>query len=125
MVPDSRATVNAPAVFRIERCAGPQMLITPPSIRAICAVPDLTRTSLPLRSTVFTWPCTTWTLIGPLTAMASPSMTPMVSAGELVCGLSEAARGEALDEAGADAPREASENCAAAAVGMSQDRDAN
>src|SRR5271163_4489584 len=121
MVPDSRATVKAPAVFRTERCAGPQILITPPSISAICAVPDLTRTSLPLRSMVSTLPCTTWTFIGPLTAMASPSMTPIVSAGGLDCGLSNAACGEVDDECAgaADAPADA-ETCAAAAVRMSQ-----
>src|SRR6202790_1165892 len=35
--------------------------------------------SAPLRSSVLTWPRTTSTLIGPVTAMASPSMTPMAS----------------------------------------------
>src|SRR3984893_11023640 len=39
--------------------------------------------SLPLRNSVFTWPWTTSTLIGPSTEMASPSMTPIASAGGL------------------------------------------
>ena len=61
------------------------------------AVPDFTRTSLPLRSTVFTWPWTTSTLIGPVMAMASPSMTPMLSPGGGVAGgLSAGGGGEVL-----------------------------
>ena len=55
------------------------MLIWPPSTRSMRAVPDLTRTSPPLRRTVFTWPWTTSTLIGPVTLMDSPSMTPTES----------------------------------------------
>ena len=43
------------------------------------ALPDFTRTSLPLCRTVFTCPFTTSMLIGPVTAMASPSMTPTES----------------------------------------------
>src|SRR5260370_710600 len=43
------------------------------------AVPEVTRTSLPLRRTVFAWPWRTSTLIGPVTLMASPSMIPTES----------------------------------------------
>ena len=90
-VPLSSATVTAPAAFSIDKCAGPQIVISPPSTRSIRAVPDFTRTSLPLRSTVFTCPCTTSTLIGPLTAIVSPSITPMLSAGSaLAAGWSPA-----------------------------------
>src|SRR5438132_539103 len=71
--------VSEPPDLRTDRCAGPQMLTWPPSTRSMRAVPDLTRTSLPLRSTVFTWPWTTSMLNGPLTAMASPSMIPTES----------------------------------------------
>ena len=56
-------------------------LIWLPSTRSMRAAPDLTRTSLPLRRTVFAWPWMTSTLMGPLTAMASPSMTPTESEG--------------------------------------------
>src|ERR1700687_4240172 len=57
------------------------MLICPPSTRSMRAVPDLTRTLLPLRRTVFDWPWTTSTLMGPVTLMASPSMIPTESEG--------------------------------------------
>src|SRR5258708_39835569 len=71
--------VSEPPDLSTERCVGPQMLIWPPSTRSIRAVADLTRTSLPLRRTVFAWPWTTSTLIGPVTLMASPSMIPTES----------------------------------------------
>src|SRR6266478_124851 len=73
--------VSEPPDLRTERCAGPQMLIWPPSTRSMRAVPDLTRTSLPLRRSVFDWPWTTSTLMGPVTLMDSPSMTPTESGG--------------------------------------------
>jgi hypothetical protein len=50
------------------------------------ALPDLTRTSLPLCSTVATLPLTFETLMGPVTAIASPSMAPTVSPGEGLSG---------------------------------------
>ena len=43
------------------------------------AWPDFTRMSLPLRSIVLTWPRTSSTLIGPCSAMASPSIVPTAS----------------------------------------------
>src|SRR5260370_36106135 len=73
--------VSEPPDLRTERCAGPQMLIWPPSTRSMRAEPDLTRTSLPLRRSVFDWPWTTSTLMGPVTLMDSPSMTPTESGG--------------------------------------------
>src|SRR5216684_1521507 len=73
--------VREPPDLRRERCAGPQMLIWPPSTRLMRAAPDLTRTSLPLRRMVFTCPWTTSILMGPVTLMDSPSMTPTESDG--------------------------------------------
>src|SRR5690349_13902634 len=55
------------------------MLIVPPSVRSSRAVPDFTLTSLPLRRTVLEIPLTTSTRIGPLTAMAAPSIVPTES----------------------------------------------
>src|SRR5260370_42307232 len=81
--------VSEPPDLRTERCAGPQMLIWPPSTRSMRAVPDLARTSLPLRRRVLVWPWMTSTLIGPVTRMDSPSMTPTESEG------SSSGRGEA------------------------------
>src|SRR6266850_2391773 len=95
IVPLSRATVREPADFSTEKCAGPQAEIQPPSTRSIRAVPDFTRTSLPLRRTVFTWPRTVSTRMGPLTAMDSPSMTPTAS----VPGSSERGRAAAKSAA--------------------------
>src|SRR5579863_2151569 len=63
----------------MERCAGPQIEICPPSTRLIRACPDFTRTSLPLRKIVFATPAKTSTLIGPVTAMSSPSINPTAS----------------------------------------------
>src|SRR5260370_26414611 len=71
--------VSEPRDLRRDRCAGPQVLIWPPAIRSIRAAPGLTRTSLQLRRMVFDWPLTTSKLMGPVTEMASPSMTPMES----------------------------------------------
>src|SRR5712692_2081658 len=73
--------VSEPPDLRTERCEGPQMLIWPPSTRSMRAVPDLTRTSLPLRRRVFDWPWTTSRLMGPVTEMDSPSITPTESGG--------------------------------------------
>src|SRR6267378_4442274 len=80
-VPVSRAIVSEPPDLSTDRCAGPQMLICPPSTRSMRAVPELTRTLLPLRRTVFDWPRTTSTLMGPVTLIASPSMIPTESEG--------------------------------------------
>src|SRR5258708_4429380 len=83
--------VSEPPDLRTERCAGPQMLIWPPSTRSMRAVPDLRRTSLPLRRRVLVWPWMTSTLMGPLTRMDSPSMTPTESEG------GSSGRGEAAE----------------------------
>src|ERR1700738_3232124 len=90
MVPESRATVSAPPDFRSQTCAGPRMVIPPPSTRLMRAWPELTWTSLPLRRTVFIWPWTTSTLMGPSTEMESPSMEPMESPGGLSARISGA-----------------------------------
>src|ERR1700756_5172890 len=79
MVPVSSATVSDPADFKTEKCAGPQMVMLPPSTRSMRACPDLTCTSLPLRSIVFICPWTDSTLIGPSTVMESPSIVPTES----------------------------------------------
>ena len=71
--------VSEPPDFSSERCAGPQIAIVPPSTRSMRAWPDFTRMSLPLRSMVLTWPRTSSTLIGPCSAMASPSIVPTAS----------------------------------------------
>src|SRR5882672_7365527 len=101
--------VSEPPDLRTDRCAGPQMLIWPPSTRSMRAAPDLTRTSLPLRRTVFTWPWTTSTLMGPLTVMASPSMTPTESdggsSGRAAAAASSAAQRMATQAAGTVARR--------------------
>src|SRR5208337_127773 len=78
-MPPSSATVSAPPDFSTEKCAGPQMRISPPSTSLMRACPAFTRTSLPLRKTVRTCPCTTSTLIGPSMEMESPSMAPTES----------------------------------------------
>src|ERR1700749_4619228 len=78
-MPDSSAMVSDPPDLRSDTWAGPQMAIVPPSTRSMRAWPDFTRTSLPLRSIVLTWPRTSSTLIGPCNAMASPSMVPTAS----------------------------------------------
>src|SRR5260370_1788652 len=83
--------VSEPPDLRTERCAGPQMLIWPPSTRSMRAVPDLTRTSLPLRRRVLVWRWMTSTLMGPLTRMDSPSITPTESEG------GSSGRGEAAE----------------------------
>ena len=64
-----------------ERCAGPQIAIWPPSASLMRADPDFTRTSLPLRNTVRICPLTVSTVMGPVTAMAAPSMEPTESPG--------------------------------------------
>src|SRR6516225_3992312 len=79
MVPLSSAMVSAPPDFSSEKCAGPQMVMLPPSTRSMCACPDFTCTSLPLRSTVRDWPFMNSTLIGPCTEIESPAMVPTVS----------------------------------------------
>src|SRR5260370_42464052 len=87
--------VSEPPDLRTERCAGPQMLIWPPSTRSMRAEPDLRRTSLPLRRSVLDWPWTTSTLMGPVTLMDSPSMTPTDAGG----GSSGCAAAEAISAA--------------------------
>src|ERR1700752_250719 len=72
--------VREPPDFNRERRAGPQMVMLPPSTNSMCAWPDLTFTSLPLRKTVLTWPFAVFTLMGRCTDIASPSMAPTVSA---------------------------------------------
>src|SRR5258708_39386596 len=86
------------------------MLICPPSTRSMRALPDLTRTLLPLRRMVFVWPWTTSTLMGPVTLMASPSMIPTESeggsSGRAAAAAVSAAQRMATHAAGTPAPRE-------------------
>src|SRR3974377_737448 len=71
--------VSAPPDFSTEKCAGPQIVMLPPSTRSMCACPDFTCTSLPLRRTVRDWPLANSTLIGPCTEIDSPTIGPTVS----------------------------------------------
>ena len=48
--------VSDPPDFKTEKCAGPQMVMWPPSTSSMRAWPAFTWTSLPLRRTVFTLP---------------------------------------------------------------------
>src|SRR3989440_11549521 len=113
--------VSEPPDLRTDRCAGPQMLIWPPSTRSMRAAPDMTRTALPLRRTVFAWPWTTSTLMGPLTVIASPSMTPTESeggsSGRAAVAASSAAQRLAMKAAGTAARRRHSNELEKAVTG--------